>query len=80
MLFLAVFAGFLAENQREHIVEHQRAKIFAANLYKELQKDTANLNSHIPWTRKLIQKFDTICRISQPEQAVSNGQLYFYTF
>ena len=23
MLFLAVFAGFLAENQREHIVEHQ---------------------------------------------------------
>jgi hypothetical protein len=27
MLFLAVFAGFLAENQREHIVEHQRKKI-----------------------------------------------------
>jgi len=23
MLFLAVFAGFLAEDQREHIVEHQ---------------------------------------------------------
>jgi hypothetical protein len=24
--FLAVFAGFLAENWREHLVEHQRAK------------------------------------------------------
>ena len=24
MLFLAVFCGFLAENQREHFVEHQR--------------------------------------------------------
>ena len=23
MLFLAVFLGFIAENQREHIVEHQ---------------------------------------------------------
>jgi len=26
MLFLAVFAGFLAENQREHYVEDQRSK------------------------------------------------------
>jgi hypothetical protein len=26
MLFLAVSAGFLVENQREHYVEHQRAK------------------------------------------------------
>ena len=26
MLFLAVFCGFLAENQREHYVEHKRAK------------------------------------------------------
>ena len=24
MLFLAVFAGFLAENQREHYTEHKR--------------------------------------------------------
>jgi hypothetical protein len=27
MLFLAVFCGFLAENQREHFVEHQREKV-----------------------------------------------------
>ena len=26
MLFLAVFCGFLAENQREHMIEHQREK------------------------------------------------------
>ncbi len=26
MLFLAVFCGFLAENQREHVVENQREK------------------------------------------------------
>ena len=26
MLFLAVFCGFLAENYREHIIEHQREK------------------------------------------------------
>src|SRR6266487_1581243 len=26
MLFLAVFCGFLAENQREHMIEHQKEK------------------------------------------------------
>ena len=26
MLFLAVFCGFLAENQREHMIEHRREK------------------------------------------------------
>jgi hypothetical protein len=79
MLFLAVFAGFLAENQREHIVEHKRAKIFAANLYKELQKDTANLNSLIPWTKTLIEKFDTICMISRQDPPASNAMLYLYS-
>ena len=37
MLFLAVFAGFLAENQREHIVEHQRAEQFARSLLADLK-------------------------------------------
>src|SRR4030095_3405141 len=40
MLFLAVFAGFLAENQREHIVEHQREKKFAKRLLSDLQQDS----------------------------------------
>jgi hypothetical protein len=40
MLFLAVFAGFLAENQREHYVENQRAKALAKNLYKEIYADS----------------------------------------
>ena len=40
MLFLAVFAGFLAENQREHFVENERAKTLAKNLYKEIFTDS----------------------------------------
>ena len=40
MLFLAVFCGFLAENQREHYIENQRAKQLAKNLYKELYNDS----------------------------------------
>ena len=35
MLFLAVFCGFLAENFREHYVEHQREIQFIQSLVKE---------------------------------------------
>lgn len=47
MLFLAVFAGFLAENQREHYVEDQRAKVLAKNLYKELYADSIAVQQKI---------------------------------
>ena len=41
MLFLAVFCGFLAENQREHYIEHQREKKYAKQLLSDLRKDSA---------------------------------------
>src|SRR5215204_7001171 len=47
MLFLAVFAGFLAENQREHYVEDQRAKALAKNLYKEIYTDSVTVQQCI---------------------------------
>ena len=40
MLFLAVFCGFLAENWREHIVEHQREKVLMKSMLKDLHADT----------------------------------------
>ena len=40
MLFLAVFCGFLAEYQLEHIIEHQREKEYARALYDELYADS----------------------------------------
>ena len=60
MLFLAVFCGFLAENQREHIVEHQREKKFMETLYDDLKKDTADLNNDIRWWDNMISRIDTI--------------------
>jgi hypothetical protein len=47
MLFLAVFCGFLAENKREHMIEHQREKRFAQSLAEDLQTDTAELHLSI---------------------------------
>jgi hypothetical protein len=53
MLFLAVFCGFLAENQREHIMEHQREKQYMSTLLEDLKSDTSLL-------RVTVQYWDTI--------------------
>ena len=44
MLFLAVFCGFLAENQREHMIEHSREKVYMASMLNDIRADTAMLN------------------------------------
>ena len=80
MLFLAVFCGFLAENQREHIIENQRAKVYAANLYEELKMDTASLNSTIESNKSVIAKLDSFCLFSteKEKRSITNGMLYYY--
>ena len=60
MLFLAVFCGFLAENQREHIVENQREKKYAASLLEDLIKDTTDLSGDIPFWKTYLDTIDTL--------------------
>jgi hypothetical protein len=60
MLFLAVFCGFLAENQREHLIEHQREKQYMESMIQDLQADTATLNFIIENFSKKIPSFDTV--------------------
>ena len=43
MLFLAVTLGFFVENQREHMIEHQREKQFVKSLFNDIKSDTANI-------------------------------------
>src|SRR5260221_3250327 len=45
MLFFAVFCGFLAENFREHQVEHAREKEYARALYDELLADSISFTN-----------------------------------
>jgi len=53
MLFLAVFCGFLAENQREHMIEHRREKRYMVSLVEDLKNDSAflslSINKLIPY-------------------------------
>ena len=60
MLFLAVFCGFLAENQREHIVEQHRAKEYALQLIDGLMRDTSSLNGNLRFNKKKLESFDSL--------------------
>jgi hypothetical protein len=60
MLFLAVTAGFFVENQREHFVEHQRAKQYASFLHSDLVKDTINLSARMQYMTSGIKAMDTL--------------------
>ena len=63
MLFLAVFCGFLAENQREHYVEKQRAKQYAGSLLNDLISDTININGLVSMYEGLSKDLDSFIAI-----------------
>jgi len=79
MLFLAVFCGFLAENQREHMIEHQRAKQFALSLISDIKADTAALNTAIGFGNKKINAVDSlIVQLEQPKGKWNDTLIYRY--
>ena len=78
MLFLAVFCGFLAENQREHYIEHQRAKAYAKSLLHDLQADTAEINRAITWATATSAMIDSlVVFIAGPNIYEQNKKLYY---
>lgn len=60
MLFLAVFCGFLAENQREHLIEHKREKLYIRSLLEDLQTDTNAMNRVLNLALNQKLKMDTL--------------------
>src|SRR5215813_3701350 len=58
MLFLAVFAGFLAENKREHIIEKKRAHQFLQSMLLDVQTNMKNLDSLTQQDEAIIKSHD----------------------
>ena len=80
MLFLAVFCGFLAENQREHYIEKVRAKQFAKSLVNDLQKDTSMINLIIKQTKSGINLTEIVVGYlsNKPIEQIKNIDLFVY--
>jgi len=74
MLFLAVFLGFIAENQREHIVEHQREKKFARRLLSDLRQDSIFFQTGIKLLEERQKAHNRFLKImTDPVQATDSA-------
>jgi hypothetical protein len=60
MLFLAVFLGFLVENQREHIVEKSRARQFLQSMLVDVQSNIKALDSLLAQDKAIITNHDSL--------------------
>ena len=78
MLFLAVFAGFLAENQREHYVEHKREKQYMRSMLQDLQIDLKNIALSQAEKERMVQFGDSLTQLYIDDRYHSSGNLFYY--
>ncbi len=87
MLFLAVFCGFLAEWQLEHVIEHSREKEFMESMIVDLKTDSATLakmksnfgliNTHIDSLKPLLKDNELL---DKNATEIYQHQVYLYLF
>ena len=77
MLFLAVFCGFLAENQREHIIENHREKQFMQTFLDDIKRDTAEINEDAANWISIITHIDSL-RIELEKPGVGQDLVLMY--
>ena len=63
MLFLAVFCGFLAEWQLEHVIENSREKEFINSMIEDAQIDTANINKVVKENKIRLLYIDSLISV-----------------
>jgi len=78
MLFLAVFCGFLAENQREHMVEHQREKTYMNSLITDLKEDTATIRYVISFCITKFHGMDTLAQLLNKDMLSNEEEKELY--
>ena len=79
MLFLAVFCGFLAENQREHMVEHRRERQFIESYIEDLKTDTSSMRRVTAFLEKRQVILDSFMLILKSHQIKGfENTLYYF--
>ena len=78
MLFLAVFCGFLAENQREHFLEHKREKEFMSSMTEDIKSDTSQLQRlKITRLRWQLQMDSLLMFLKSKNRSNDEKEIYF---
>src|SRR4249920_3178320 len=78
MLFLAVFCGFLAENQREHFVEHQREKVLMKSMVNDLRADSISFSQMIYGIKQYNLQIDSLIPLITNNSEMNGRALDIY--
>ena len=78
MLFLAVFCGFLAEYQLEHVIENQREEKYIRSLIKDTELDIASLQKSYDSRKIQIAYFDSLTILLKHGYNDKMNDFYFY--
>ena len=78
MLFLAVFCGFLAENQREHMIEHRREKEYMSSMLNDIRADTSMLNRMHQSFVNITTHIDSLIPLLQQHNQIEENATRIY--
>ena len=78
MLFLAVFCGFLAEYQLEHIIENKREKQYIVSLVRDVEMDIESLKQSFAARKKYINYYDSLVLLLKLSNKNSMNDIYYY--
>jgi hypothetical protein len=79
MLFLAVFCGFLAEYQLEHVIENQREEKYVQLLIEDLKTDTTRLAHYINERQEKRMMMDSLVLLLSTDMHKQFGnETYFF--
>jgi len=78
MLFLAEFCGFLAENQREHIVEKKREKEYIRSMIEDLKLDSAGLSADNNTRKEAVVMYDSVITLLNKKDRTQFDQQRIY--
>jgi hypothetical protein len=81
MIFIAVFMGFIAENVRESVVEHNREKEYIKEMVNNLKYDTTRCNRNIASDQNNCRGLDSLRDELQKAIAgnVNGNKLYYFS-
>jgi hypothetical protein len=77
MLFLAVFCGFMADNWREQISEHQREKTYIRSIIEDIKSDTLESGKILSRLITMHKGIDSVLvELTSPEVLENSNKVY----